>query len=531
MEESKTQVLFNNDARRELFKGLEVVAKCVGTTLGPRGKTVIIQCKDKPPIITKDGITVSKSIKLKDSLNAMGASLILEAASRTNDIAGDGTTTATVLTHALVKEGLQLLSSGHDANALVKGISKATQLIVQQLKENSRSVFNRNEIAQVATISANGDRDVGELLADAMEKVGSHGIITVEDAKGMNTSLDVIEGMQFNRGYLSPYFVTNNEKMHATYQNVKVLIADKKLNDLRELIPILEKFIALKPTGVSGLLIIAEDIEGEALQGLILNKIKSALPVIAVKAPEYGIRQAEMLEDLCALTGATLVSSKLGTTLKDASANVFGSIKRVIVDATNTTIINDASVCLNEHIQNLQNRLNDVTLDAINEAWLRERIAKLSGGVAVIRVGGLTEMEMIEKKYRIEDALHATKAATEEGIVPGGGTALWRAARSISSDDIIDRNELAGFKATQNACAAPLRLIVENSGVSADVVINELTRLDDVDGYNAATREYVKMFDVGIIDPLKVSKTALMHAASIAEVFLTLDAAIYEHND
>jgi chaperonin GroL len=520
-----TSVVFDDEARKQLFEGMKIVGLAVASTLGPRGKTVIIQQQDKSPIVTKDGVTVSKSIRLSNPLQAMGADLIKEAASRTNDVAGDGTTTATVLTYSLIREGIKLLTSGHDAMMLTSGMTKAVECITDELRRHSRTVSTREEIAQIASISANNDQTIGELLARAIDHVGKRGIVTVEDAKGMNTTLSVIEGTQFDRGYLSPYFVNNNERMHAAYDDAKILIVDKKISDLREMLPLLEKIVSSR---VRGLLIIAEDVEGDLLQGLILNKIKANLPVVAVRAPEFGTKRDELLEDLCALTGATLVSSKAGVKLSDVGLDQLGSCKKFITDVRSTIIVgSDVGSTLSDHVSNLAARLEDVTLAPEEIAWLQERIARLTNGAAIIKVGGATETEMIERKYRIEDALHATRAAAEEGIVLGGGTALLNAAKQINVN-AFEPSDRVGVELVIRACEEPLRKIVENAGSSPDVVINDLLRTEETIGYDAANAKIVDLFKAGIIDPLKVSRTALMNAVSIATTFLNLGAAIYE---
>jgi len=476
------------------------------------------------PLVTKDGVTVSKSIKLKNPIERMGAELIQEAASQTNEVAGDGTTTATVLTEAMVKEGLKLLDAGYSARELCAGIERARTQVDDYLMSVAKQLTTSEEIAQVATISANGDRAIGDIIAQAMGKVGKDGIITVEDAKGMTTSLDVVEGMQFDRGYLSPYFVTNPDRMLTTYQDAYVLVTDKKLSSLRELIPMLESIVRDQKS----LLIIAEDVEGEALQGLVLNRVKSNLPVVAIKAPGYGQHRDELLRDICTLTGATLVSSSTGVDLKDAVKSL-GRVKRLVVDAKSTTLVGTGQTKENvdKHVADLRAQTEDVTLGAEEINKLKNRIAKLASGVAIIRVGGATEVEMIERKYRIEDALNATRAAAEEGIVPGGGMALINAYKALrASSDEKERGENVVMK----ACMAPVRRIVTNAGGMPDVVLNELehSREGLAYGYNAATDRYEDLIAAGVIDPVKVTRSALKHAASVAVTFLSLDAVVCE---
>lgn len=527
---ANTNVVFKSEARKKLFEGLEIAAAAVTSTLGPRGKTVLIQTKGAAPIITKDGVTVSKSIKLKDPIKRMGADLIKEAASQTNEVAGDGTTTSTVLTHAMVKQGLRLLEAGYSSRDLCKGISAAVSSIEAKLVDAAKKLTSREEVAQVGTISANGDRTIGELIASAMEKVGNDGIITVEDAKGMQTTLDVVEGMQFDRGYLSPYFVTNSERMHAAYSGTRVLLTDKKLTSLRELISILEKVVQAN----SSLLIIADDIEGEALQGLVLNRVNANLQVIAVKSPGYGAHKVELLNDIATLTGAKVVSSTTGLTMQNVSLIDLGTVKKVVVDAKSTTLVGSGTtkIAVDAHVHNLKSQLEDVTLSADEVMKLKMRIAKLANGVAVIKVGGATELEMVEKKYRIEDALNATRAATSEGIVQGGGMALATIAESYNSV-VFDASEgeRMGWEIVLRSCYEPLRKIVENTGSTPpDVVISEITKRRGI-GYNALTGEYVDLIADGVIDPVKVTRTALRNAASVATTFLSIDAVVVEEQN
>jgi len=531
-DQSLTRVVFSQEARRELFSGLNTTAEAVSCTLGPRGKTVLIQKPGGVPIITKDGVTVSKSIVPKDSLKRMGSELIREAASRTNEIAGDGTTTATVLTHAMVKSGLRLLEAGYNAEDLCSGIDLATEKVLAHLKSVAKQLTTSEEIAQVGTISANGDRNIGDLISQAMDKVGKDGIITVEDAKGMSTSLEVVEGMQFDRGYLSPYFVTNSEKMNVVFNDAKVLVTDKKVSTLKEMIPILEKVMQNRIP----LLIIAEDVEGEALQGLVLNKLNANLQVVAIKAPGFGKHREELLADICTLTGARLISSTAGLKLENVSLQDLGSLKKVAVDAKTSTFVATGSTksSVEERVRDLRFQMQDIALTQEELVKLKVRIAKLSSGVAVIKVGGATELEMTERKYRIEDALNATRAAADEGIVPGGGMALLDSLKVISGIefDCLSQGVKAGISIIADACVAPMRRIAQNAGQSADVILNELSKKkslgDESIGYNAASENYEDLISAGVIDPVKVTRTALKNAASVTTTFLNLDAVIVE---
>jgi len=524
----KTKVIFASEARKKLYEGLNIVAEAVGCTLGPKGKTVLIQNNDSAPVVTKDGITVSKSIRLKNTPNRMGAELIREAAAQTNETAGDGTTTATVLTHAMVKEGLKLIDAGYSSTEVCKGIEFATQKIIEKLKLAAKQLSTTNEVTQIATISSNGDQKIGEIIAKAMDKVGRDGIITVEDAKGMITNLDVVEGMQFDRGYLSPYFVTNQDKMNVVYNNVRVLITDRKIAAMRDLVPLLEKIVQTQ----SSLLIIAEDVEGEALQGLVLNKVKSNLKVVAIKSPGYGAHREELLRDICILTGAKLISASGGFKLETISLDDLGLLKKIVIDAKTSTLVGSSNTIeIEKHVAGLRSQLDDVTNSSETITKLKMRIAKLASGVAVIKVGGVTEVEMIERKYRIEDALNATRAAAEEGVVAGGGMALLRA----STNFLYDKNDKTtdftkGVEVVLKACLAPITKIITNAGKSPDVIINDLLK-DETLGYNAANDEYVNMLLTGVIDPVKVTRTALQNASSVTMTFLSLDAIIIEEEN
>lgn len=521
----KTTVVFKSAARTELIKGLTVVADAVGCTLGPKGKTVAIQQRDALPIVTKDGVTVAKAINLKDPIQCIGAQLLKQAAERTNELAGDGTTTSTVLAKSLVIEGNKCIVNQNNPRAIVRGINVAVEHVIQQVKLMSKKIESFDEIAQVATISANGDKEIGKLIADAMQRVGKDGIITVEDAKGTLTSLDVVEGLRFDRGYLSPYFVTSNEKMHATYENCRVLICDRKISSLQQLIPVLEKVIAARQS----LLIIADDVEAEALNGLVLNRTKASMPVVAVRAPSFGLYRDSILNDLCVITKSKLVSSKTGLSLEKLELTDLGVCKRIIVDSKTTTLVsqgNDEAV--KNRIAELSSQLEDITLSPEELSGLKQRIAGMSSGVAVVRVGGATEVEMLERRHRIEDALHAARVAAEEGIIPGAGTALLKAAQLL--DIVLEGDAKLGVDIVKRACEAPLRQIVLNGDGMPDVIVNQaLQHIDNKNvGYDAMSGEFKDLYEAGIVDPVKVCRTALLHAASVATTFLMLDAVIYE---
>jgi len=529
-----TNILFKNEARRRLFEGIEIAAQAVTTTLGPKGQTVLIQRGTEAPIVTKDGVTVSKSINLKDPVKRMGAQLIRESASQTNETAGDGTTTATILTYSMIKEGLKLLESGYSSKDLSRGLERARNIADKLLLERAKRITTSEEIAQIGTISANGDKKIGDLIAEAMSRVGRDGIITVEDAKGMQTTLDVVEGMQFERGYLSPYFVTNSDKMNVVYGDAKVLLTDKKISSLKEIVPILEKVMGSRQP----LLIIADEVEGEALQGLVVNRVNGNLPVVAIKAPGYGLHRHDLLTDISILTGAKLVSASTGMKLESLTLQDLGTLKKVVVDAKSTTLVGSGVTrpAVEDHLFGLRSQMEDITLGVDDLVKLRTRIAKLASGVALIKVGGATEVEMIERKYRIEDALNATRAASEEGIVPGGGMALISIANDIKTllrEEGLSPEEEIGATILLKACYAPLRKIAENADISPDVVIKELqsNSAQFGFGYNAATGEYVNLIEEGVIDPVKVTRTALKNAASVASTFMSLDAIIYNEEE
>ncbi|MFK0458023.1 chaperonin GroEL [Campylobacter jejuni] len=518
------EIIFSDEARNKLYEGVKKLNDAVKVTMGPRGRNVLIQKSFGAPSITKDGVSVAKEVELKDSLENMGASLVREVASKTADQAGDGTTTATVLAHAIFKEGLRNITAGANPIEVKRGMDKACEAIVAELKKLSREVKDKKEIAQVATISANSDEKIGNLIADAMEKVGKDGVITVEEAKSINDELNVVEGMQFDRGYLSPYFITNAEKMTVELSSPYILLFDKKITNLKDLLPVLEQ---IKKTG-KPLLIIAEDIEGEALATLVVNKLRGVLNISAVKAPGFGDRRKAMLEDIAILTGGEVISEELGRTLESATIQDLGQASSVIIDKDNTTIVNGAGEKANidARVNQIKAQIAETTSDYDREK-LQERLAKLSGGVAVIKVGAATETEMKEKKDRVDDALSATKAAVEEGIVIGGGAALIKAKAKIKLD--LQGDEAIGAAIVERALRAPLRQIAENAGFDAGVVVNSVENAKDENtGFDAAKGEYVNMLESGIIDPVKVERVALLNAVSVASMLLTTEATISE---
>ncbi|EPF0288694.1 chaperonin GroEL [Campylobacter jejuni] len=518
------EIIFSDEARNKLYEGVKKLNDAVKVTMGPRGRNVLIQKSFGAPSITKDGVSVAKEVELKDSLENMGASLVREVASKTADQAGDGTTTATVLAHAIFKEGLRNITAGANPIEVKRGMDKACEAIVGELKKLSREVKDKKEIAQVATISANSDEKIGNLIADAMEKVGKDGVITVEEAKSINDELNVVEGMQFDRGYLSPYFITNAEKMTVELSSPYILLFDKKIANLKDLLPVLEQ---IQKTG-KPLLIIAEDIEGEALATLVVNKLRGVLNISAVKAPGFGDRRKAMLEDIAILTGGEVISEELGRTLESATIQDLGQASSVIIDKDNTTIVNGAGEKANidARVNQIKAQIAETTSDYDREK-LQERLAKLSGGVAVIKVGAATETEMKEKKDRVDDALSATKAAVEEGIVIGGGAALIKAKAKIKLD--LQGDEAIGAAIVERALRAPLRQIAENAGFDAGVVVNSVENAKDENtGFDAAKGEYVNMLESGIIDPVKVERVALLNAVSVASMLLTTEATISE---
>ncbi len=518
------EIIFSDDARNKLYAGVRKLNDAVKVTMGPRGRNVLIQKSFGAPAITKDGVSVAKEIELKDTLENMGASLVREVASKTNDQAGDGTTTATVLAHAIFKEGLRNVTAGANPIEVKRGMDKFSAAVIEELKKSSKKVSGKKEIAQVATISANNDSAVGDLIADAMERVGKDGVITVEEAKSINDELNVVEGMQFDRGYLSPYFITNAEKMLVELSSPLVLLFDKKITNLKDLLPVLEQ---VQKSG-KPLLIIAEDIEGEALATLVVNKLRGVLNISAVKAPGFGDRRKAMLEDIAILTGGTVISEELGRTLESASMADLGQAERIVIDKDNTTIVGGAGKKkdIDARVLQIKAQIAETTSDYDKEK-LQERMAKLSGGVAVIKVGAATETEMKEKKDRVDDALNATKAAVDEGIVIGGGAALIRAGLSVKL--ALSGDELIGADIVKRALFAPLRQIAENAGFDAGVVANKVEQGSDKKfGFNAANGEYVNMFEAGIIDPVKVERIALQNAVSVASLLLTTEATVSE---
>ena len=516
------EIKFSDDARNQLYAGVKKLNDAVKVTMGPRGRNVLIQKSFGAPTITKDGVSVAKEIELKDTIENMGASLVREVASKTNDQAGDGTTTATVLAHAIFKEGLRNITAGANPVEVKRGMDKFAAAVTEELKKSAKKVSGKTEIAQVATISANNDSSVGDLIAEAMEKVGKDGVITVEEAKSINDELNVVEGMQFDRGYLSPYFITNAEKMQVELSSPLILLFDKKIANLKDLLPVLEQ---VQKTG-KPLLIIAEDIEGEALATLVVNKLRGVLNISAVKAPGFGDRRKAMLEDIAILTGGTVVSEELGRTLESANLSDLGQAERVVIDKDNTTIVNGAGEksAIDARISQIKAQIAETTSDYDREK-LQERLAKLSGGVAVIKVGAATETEMKEKKDRVDDALNATKAAVEEGIVIGGGAALVKAGKRVNLD--LKGDEKIGADIVRRALFAPLRQIAANAGFDEGVVANAVFESKNTDeGFNATSGEYVDMFKAGIIDPVKVERIALQNAVSVSSLLLTTEATV-----
>jgi len=519
---------FNVDARAALKRGVDQLAEAVKVTLGPRGRNVVIDKKFGAPTITKDGVTVAKEIELSDPLENMGAQMVKEVATKTSDIAGDGTTTATVLAQAIFREGLKNVTAGANPMAIKRGIDQAVQAVVDELKKISVPTSGKKEIAQVGAISANNDAEIGNLIAEAFDKVGKDGVITVEEAKGLETNLETVEGMQFDRGYVSPYFVTDPEKMEAVLEDAFILIHDKKVSSMKDLLPVLEKVAQQgRP-----LLIIAEDVEGEALATLVVNKLRGTLKVCAVKAPGFGDRRKAMLQDIAVLTNGQVISEEVGFKLENAVVTDLGRAKRIVVDKDNTTIIDRAGGDdkIQGRIKEIRVAIDSSTSDYDKEK-LQERLAKLSGGVAVINVGAATEAEMKEKKARVEDALHATKAAAEEGIVPGGGVALIRAQRALKGLK-LDADEQIGVDIVRRSIEEPIRMIVQNAGGEGSIVVEKVrASKDDAFGYNALTDTYENLVQAGVIDPTKVTRTALQNAASIAGLLLTTEALIVEKKE
>ena len=520
------EVKFASDARDRMLRGVDTLANAVKVTLGPKGRNVVIEKSFGAPRITKDGVTVAKEIELKDKFENMGAQMLREVASKQNDKAGDGTTTATVLAQAIVREGAKAVAAGMNPMDLKRGIDLAVGTVVKDIESHAKTVSANSEIAQVATISANGDETVGRILAEAMDKVGNEGVITVEEAKSLETELESVEGMQFDRGYLSPYFVTNAEKLKVELEDPYILIHEKKLSNLQALIPLLEQVVQSgKP-----LLIIAEDVEGEALATLVVNKLRGGLKVAAVKAPGFGDRRKAMLEDIAILTAGNVVSEELGTKLENVTIGMLGRAKKVIIDKDNTTIVDGAGnrADIDARVSQIRAQIETTTSDYDREK-LQERVAKLAGGVAVIRVGGATEVEVKERKDRVDDALHATRAAVEEGILPGGGIALLRALKSLEGLKAANDDQQSGIDIVRRALRAPARQIAENAGEDGAYIVGKLLEGDDYNhGFNAATGEYEDLVKSGVIDPAKVVRTALQDAASVASLLITTEALVAE---
>ncbi|ACP22040.1 60 kDa chaperonin 2 (plasmid) [Sinorhizobium fredii NGR234] len=520
------EVRFHTDAREKMLRGVDILANAVKVTLGPKGRNVVLDKSFGAPRITKDGVTVAKEVELEDKFENMGAQMVREVASKTSDIAGDGTTTATVLAQAIVKEGAKAVASGMNPMDLKRGIDKAVDAIVEELKTNARRVTKNDEIAQVGTISANGDIEIGRFLAEAVEKVGNEGVITVEEAKTAVTELEVVEGMQFDRGYLSPYFVTNPDKMRVELEEPYLLIHEKKLSNLQALLPVLESVVQSgKP-----LLIIAEDVEGEALATPVVNKLRGGLKIAAVKAPGFGDRRKAMLEDIAILTGGTAISEDLGIKLENVTLNMLGRAKKVVVEKENTTIVDGAGSKseIQGRVAQIRAQIEETTSDYDREK-LQERLAKLAGGVAVIRVGGSTEVEVKERKDRVDDAMHATRAAVEEGVLPGGGVALLRAVKALDSIRTENADQKHGIEIVRRALEAPVRQIAENAGAEGSIIVGKLREKTEFGfGWNAQTNEFGDLYDQGVIDPVKVVRTALQDAASVAGLLITTEAMVAE---
>ncbi|HEC79573.1 MAG TPA: chaperonin GroEL [candidate division WOR-3 bacterium] len=518
------EIKFNEDARRSILEGVKILSDAVKVTLGPKGRNVVLEKKFGAPTITKDGVTVAKEIDLEDKFENMGAQMVKEVASKTSDVAGDGTTTATILAEAIYREGLKTVTAGANAMEVKKGIDKAVDTVVESLKKLSTSIKGSSDIAQVAAISANNDETIGKLIADAMDKVGKDGVITVEEAKGMETTLDVVEGMQFDRGYLSPYFVTNPDRMECVLEDAYILLYEKKISAMKDLLPILEK-IAQKG---KPLLIISEEVEGEALATLVVNKIRGTLQVAAVKAPGYGDRRRAMLEDIAILTGGKLISEDIGLKLENVQISDLGQAKRITIDKENTTIVEGAGkkADLQARIQQIRNEMEQTTSDYDKEK-LQERLAKLAGGVAVLNVGAATEVAMKEKKARVEDALHATRAAVEEGIVPGGGVALIRTIPDLEKLKLKGDQQI-GVDIVKRALEEPTRQLAANAGKEGSVIVEQVKKESGNIGYNVMTEKFEDMVAAGIIDPTKVTRSALQNASSIASLLVTTEAVVVE---
>ena len=530
MADTNKVVKFDTLAREDLLKGVEILADAVKVTMGPRGRNVVIENPGGVPILTKDGVTVAKAVNLNDAFLNLGVQMIKEAASRTADVAGDGTTTATVLSQAIFAEGVKMIAAGFQASDIKRGIDHAALLIIKSLKSSSIPVTSDHEIKQVGTISANGEEEIGNLLVKALNEVGSDGVVTVEEAKGFSTSLNVVEGLQFERGYLSPYFITNQDKMMSELDRPYVLICNKKISHLKELMPILEKVLNAQRS----ILIIADDVDGEAMQGLVVNMLRGSLKVCAVRSPGFGESRADILNDLGVLVGGTVFSAVSGDKLEDLALEDLGTCKKAIIGKTNTVLVDceGEQKEIESRAKAIREQINDESTDEDLKIILKDRLSKMAGGVAILRVGGSTEVELKERKDRVDDALSATLAAIEEGIVPGGGVALVRAAGKLNLSDSYDSEGFkAGIKVVQHACFAPLRQIVENSGGTPDVVLERVRSMDERSGYNAFLNEYGDMFEMGIVDPLKVVRTALENAVAAASMMLTVGCAMIDDKD
>ena len=518
-------LLFDTEAREKILEGVNKLAAAVRATLGPRGRNVLIEKTFGAPVVTKDGVSVAKEIELEDKFENMGAQMVKEVASKTSDVAGDGTTTATILAQAIYREGIKLVAAGHDPMKLKRGIDQSVEVVTENIRKSSKQVKGRTEIAQVATVSANGDSNVGSIIADAMEKVGKDGVITVEEGRSLDTELDVVEGMQFDRGYLSPYFVTEPEKMTVELEDPLILLFDKKIANMKDLLPLLEEVArSTKP-----LLIIAEDVEGEALATLVVNKIRGTIKVAAIKAPGFGDRRKDMLEDIAVLTGGQVISEEAGMKLENAKVTDLGNAKRVVIDRDDTTLVGGAGTkgSIEGRIGQIKNQIG-IASGEYDREKLQERLAKLAGGVAVIRVGAATETEMKEKKDRVEDALNATRAAVEEGIVPGGGVAFIRAMGAVSKYGGADSEEQAGVNIVKKALEEPLRGIASNAGWDGSIVVEKVMNQKGSNGFDAAKLEYTDLIKAGILDPAKVTRTAMQNAASVAGLLLTTEALVVD---
>ncbi|HIL27014.1 MAG TPA: chaperonin GroEL [Nitrospinaceae bacterium] len=526
MSDTNKVLKFETNAREKLLEGSRILTDAVKVTMGPRGRNVVIERPGEIPILTKDGVTVARAINLSDQFANLGVKMTKEAASRTADVAGDGTTTATVLSHSILSEGLKMIAAGYKESDIKAGIKHAVKAVISELRVISTAVSSDDEIVQIGTISANGEKEIGSLLSDALKKVGRDGVVTVEEAKGFNTALEVVDGTRFNRGFLSPYFVNNPEKMTASFDNPYILICHRQLDSIREIMPVLESVLnSGKP-----LLIIADEIEGDALQGLVLNKVRGALNVCAVRSPGFGENRSETLNDLATLTGTSVLSRTNTDSFENISLDDLGSCKKAIVTRTHTTLVDccGEDIKIKERVETLKSQLSDVTHDENESGMLRERIARLSGGIAILHVGGATEVEMQERRDRVDDALHATQAAVEEGIVAGGGVALVRASRILDDTSTLDTRLIPGINIVKHACMSPFRQIILNTGATPELALEKINSMHDSFGYNAFDEVYGDMFEMGIIDPVKVVRIALENASSAASMMLTVGCAMVE---